>query len=470
MLSVYFQSLLLSFTHSLVRERCNFCCPSIEQQEKSGTIKLTQTLTSQHTLHPKTHLQTLLQCAHTHTQIRLSSMPSVVVIATIIIVTLVLLPSTITTTIAFFRVPTTSRLVRRAVLGGAATLPKKNVAFGSSTCSNIDIKIGMPSTCKSSKKKLSSKSVAQLYDELFSKTHGDRIDWFIALQEWLNDQKADVVTRQKKIERVLYLGSYIHIGASIVWPTHVTYVDMDKKAVQFFEKHDHNEIVTLINNRRQQQSNQHNWLMTTTMMDGSGVDETLTTLSLSPSSSFQFLNVDFTDKDRLRGCLMTRSNNNDDDNQNDDDGDGLLYDLLISSYAGFVSRAGKDFIRRGGLLLANNSHGDASLAYVDKDDWELIGVVTRGKKPKVSTQNLEQYMIPKPKKLHGKKKKQISSSGKTGTKRKRKENDADEANDNEGDNNESSSTEQHPTAEDIIKLGRGIGYTKDAAAYIFRKL
>ena len=35
------------------------------------------------------------------------------------------------------------------------------------------------------------------------------------------------------------------------------------------------------------------------------------------------------------------------------------YDLLISQYGGFVSESCKRYLRRGGLLLANDSHGDA---------------------------------------------------------------------------------------------------------------
>ncbi|MGD1823013.1 MAG: hypothetical protein ACPKM0_09685 [Pleomorphochaeta sp.] len=37
-------------------------------------------------------------------------------------------------------------------------------------------------------------------------------------------------------------------------------------------------------------------------------------------------------------------------------------DLIISQYAGFVGNATKQFLRTGGIFLANDSHGDASLA------------------------------------------------------------------------------------------------------------
>lgn len=50
------------------------------------------------------------------------------------------------------------------------------------------------------------------------------------------------------------------------------------------------------------------------------------------------------------------------------------YDLLISQYGGFVGQACKKFLKPGGYLLCNDSHGDASLAYFD-DDYDFVGVV-----------------------------------------------------------------------------------------------
>jgi hypothetical protein len=43
------------------------------------------------------------------------------------------------------------------------------------------------------------------------------------------------------------------------------------------------------------------------------------------------------------------------------------YDLLLSQYAGFVSEKCKKYLRKGGILVANNSHGDASLASIEAD-------------------------------------------------------------------------------------------------------
>ena len=48
------------------------------------------------------------------------------------------------------------------------------------------------------------------------------------------------------------------------------------------------------------------------------------------------------------------------------------FDLLISQYAGFVSQHCKKYLKIGGILLVNNSHGDASMAKLD-DDYKFVG-------------------------------------------------------------------------------------------------
>ena len=49
-------------------------------------------------------------------------------------------------------------------------------------------------------------------------------------------------------------------------------------------------------------------------------------------------------------------------------------DLIISQYAGFVGQATKHYLKPGGILLCNDSHGDATLAQFD-ETFELIGVM-----------------------------------------------------------------------------------------------
>jgi hypothetical protein len=63
-------------------------------------------------------------------------------------------------------------------------------------------------------------------------------------------------------------------------------------------------------------------------------------------------------------------------------------DLIISQYAGFVGQATKDSLKVGGILLCNDSHGDASLAKRD-EDFKLIGIVDG--KNRIQNKTLEQY-------------------------------------------------------------------------------
>ena len=101
-------------------------------------------------------------------------------------------------------------------------------------------------------------------------------------------------------------------------------------------------------------------------------------------------------------------------------------DLLVSQYAGFVSKGCSPFLKLNGLLLANDSHGDASLAKLDPQ-FELVAVVQRRSgRHSISIKNLDQYFIAK----------------RPGS----------------------------VTAEEIEKRGRGIGYKQAATAYLFRKV
>ncbi|SEI88885.1 hypothetical protein SAMN04488113_12921 [Alkalibacterium gilvum] len=70
-------------------------------------------------------------------------------------------------------------------------------------------------------------------------------------------------------------------------------------------------------------------------------------------------------------------------------------DLVISQYAGFVGQATKDYLKKDGILLCNDSHGDATLAYCD-EDYIFIGIVDSHNQ--VSCRNLDHYFkLPKEK-------------------------------------------------------------------------
>lgn len=105
-------------------------------------------------------------------------------------------------------------------------------------------------------------------------------------------------------------------------------------------------------------------------------------------------------------------------------------DLIVSQYAGFVSHACLRYLVRGGYLIANNSHGDAGLAW-SNPELELVAVVQRrGERFSVSTDCLSEYFIPKSPQVP---------------------------------------TQPEELASYIRSLGRGIGYTKTASNYVFRR-
>ena len=175
------------------------------------------------------------------------------------------------------------------------------------------------------------------------------------------------------IQRVLYAGSFVHITPSFVFPE-VVYVDNDKGAKKFFGESRFRDFVAERKSYPQ-----------------------------DPKITFHFA-----------------------DYRSDFDEREESFDLLISQYAGFVGQYCKRYLKIGGLLLANNSHGDAGVAALD-EDYQLIAVVNVSSgKYRISENKLEEYFVPKSGKI------EISK-------------------------------------EHLIKLHRGIGYKKSASAYIFRR-
>lgn len=148
--------------------------------------------------------------------------------------------------------------------------------------------------------------------------------------------------------KVLYPGSFVDIGPS-VWFDDVAYVDTDRRAARFFAR-------------------------------PGGVERLVTAKRIAagappgPGPEMRFHGMDY----RTRLPVA----------------DGSI-DLLISLYAGFVSEHCTRYLRPGGLLLANNSHGDASLASLDHR-YALFGVITgRGGRYRASTAGLAGYLVPK---------------------------------------------------------------------------
>jgi hypothetical protein len=101
-------------------------------------------------------------------------------------------------------------------------------------------------------------------------------------------------------------------------------------------------------------------------------------------------------------------------------------DLVISLYADFASERCTRYLRRGGVLLANNSHGDAWLASLDRG-YGLVAVVRRcGWHYRVIEEEVESYLEPH-------------------------------------------APDLEVTAELLRRTGRGVHYRTPAAAYLFER-
>lgn len=129
-----------------------------------------------------------------------------------------------------------------------------------------------------------------------------------------------LLAKSYNIKRALYPGSHIDISPSLVIRD-VTYVDNFKGAIKFFSN------MSIIKDF---------------------VDKNK---EYKEESSIDFIGHSYNDELEIERV-----------------------DMIISQYAGFVGQACKKYLKKGGILLANDSHGDASLAFLD-DDFELIAVI-----------------------------------------------------------------------------------------------
>ena len=200
---------------------------------------------------------------------------------------------------------------------------------------------------------------------LYEKNHLIKHDERLGLFQQLNDEYS--------IKKVIYPGSYAHIAPAFVFPE-VTFNDVYEKLQRFYES---TEIKDYINNRK----------------------------FYSGEATYSYICADYNKPLPLNECE---------------------FDLLISQYSGFISRACKQYLKIGGIIVVNNSHGDASMASISSD-YEFMAVINkRSNNFTISTLNLEKYFIPK---------KDIEI-----------------------------------TEEFLEKHMRGVGYTKTATNYIFKKI
>lgn len=167
-----------------------------------------------------------------------------------------------------------------------------------------------------------------------------------AQKSWYSESKSfdryDVfleVSKKFDIKKALYPGSYIHITPSLIIPE-VVYVDSDKKAIKFFNNEE--EIKKFIYNNK--------------------IYEEESKINFEAKDYYNKLNIS-----------------------------EEYFDLLISQFAGFVSKACKKYLKKNGILLANDSHGDATLAKFD-NDFEFVGVLDfQNGKYTFSAENLDGY-------------------------------------------------------------------------------
>ena len=168
----------------------------------------------------------------------------------------------------------------------------------------------------------------------------------------------------------LYLGSYLDLSPSTAIP-YVTYVDTDRRVARFFD--DKDLVADQLRGR------------------------------CAPAAVTKYLCCDYSSELPLAPHS---------------------FDLLISLYAGPVWDSSSRYVAHGGLFLANNSHGDASLAALDPRLSLVAAVKSNGDRHTLDRTELDTYLIPK--------------------------------------------NPLHADAARIRSQGRGIGFTRTAFAYIFR--
>ncbi|MFK7987287.1 MAG: class I SAM-dependent methyltransferase [Sandaracinaceae bacterium] len=185
---------------------------------------------------------------------------------------------------------------------------------------------------------------------------------FTAVAEWLQPTRA------------LYPGSFVHMTASFSFRD-VTYLDTDRRAARFFSE---SEAVRALVHRHKR----------------------------------------YPEEPKVRFHHASYETPQDETDES--------FDLLVSLYAGFISAPCKRYLAKGGVLLVNNSHGDAGLASIDPD-WELVGALSgRGDRLRVREDGLDAYFVPK--------------------------------------------RDEEVTEARLRSTGRGVAYTKTAPAYLCRRV
>lgn len=123
------------------------------------------------------------------------------------------------------------------------------------------------------------------------------------------------------------------------------------------------------------------------------VDPSLFIEKVTYIDNFKKANLFFKNLDNIKNYIRSNKNYINDPNIN------FIYedysklkdiekvDLIISQYAGFVGQQTKQHLKKNGILLCNDSHGDATLAYMD-NDFQLIAVISNNR---IDYKDLEKY-------------------------------------------------------------------------------
>jgi hypothetical protein len=148
-----------------------------------------------------------------------------------------------------------------------------------------------------------------------------------------------VINKKFSSRKVLYAGSWIHVTPSLVFP-YVVYVDLFSKMEKFFTN---SELLGYIKKHTQYRTKPR---------------------------------LDFHQSDYQKKFGEKEAS----------------FDLLLSLSSGFVSQACASYLKKDGLLLANNEHYDASMAYTDPR-FKVIGVFKTPNNLTQSEEEIENYFI-----------------------------------------------------------------------------
>ena len=160
-----------------------------------------------------------------------------------------------------------------------------------------------------------------------------------------NDERKKLFENIKNLykpKKGLYPGSFVHISPSF-YIREMTYIDSDKRISKFFKDEDVIDFIKL----------------------NKIYDE---------NPSVKAFQADFSSELPIDECS---------------------FDILFSFFSGFISQSCKKYLKNQGILVCNNSHGDASIAYTD-EEYELIAVIKRnGDKFSITDKDLDEYFIKK---------------------------------------------------------------------------